>query len=161
MWDSTSKMLKKGGWGGWDDPRARATRGLRRMRRERPGALLARRTRTFRKCSFDARSKGQPRPLPPMKGIRNRKALARANGTSRRASGWAGENDARSWDHPTHPLESDSSLQPCLGQGASLGEEAVLADSGRAGEVAARVGRVRNLDFLSILNSFTVCEVTR
>jgi hypothetical protein len=43
------------------------------------------------------------------------------------------------------------SLRPCLGQGASLGEEAVLADSGRAGEVAARAGRVRSLEFLSIL----------
>ena len=43
------------------------------------------------------------------------------------------------------------SLRPRLGQGASLGEEAVFADSGRAGEVAARVGRVRNLAFLSIL----------
>jgi hypothetical protein len=30
---------------------------------------------------------------------------------------------------------------------ASLGEEAVLADSGRAGEVAARVGRVRKVTF--------------
>ncbi len=29
-------------------------------------------------------------------------------------------------------------LQPCLGQGAALGEEAVLTDSGRAGEVTAR-----------------------
>ena len=43
------------------------------------------------------------------------------------------------------------SLRPCLGQGASLGEEAVLADSGRAGEVGAGVGRVRSLAFLSIL----------
>jgi len=43
---------------------APGARGLRRMGRKRPGALLARRTRTFRKCSFDARSKGQPRPLP-------------------------------------------------------------------------------------------------
>src|SRR2546422_4935126 len=51
-----SRMLKKGGWGSWDDPRARATRGLRRMGRERPGALLARRTRTVKLCSFDARS---------------------------------------------------------------------------------------------------------
>jgi hypothetical protein len=32
--------------------------------REWPGTLLARRTRTIRMCSFDARSKGQPRPLP-------------------------------------------------------------------------------------------------
>jgi hypothetical protein len=31
---------------------------------EWPGALLARRTRTLRRCSFDARSKGQPWPLP-------------------------------------------------------------------------------------------------
>ena len=43
---------------------ARATRGLRRKERERPGALLARRTRTVKLCSFDARSKGQPWPLP-------------------------------------------------------------------------------------------------
>jgi polysaccharide biosynthesis/export protein len=42
-------------------------------------------------------------------------------------------------------------LRPCLGHGASLGEEAVLEDSGRAGEVAARVGRVRSLNFLSNL----------
>jgi hypothetical protein len=34
-----------------------------------------------------------------------------------------------------------------------MGEEAVLADSGREGEVAARVGRVRSQDFLSILNN--------
>ena len=32
-----------------------------------------------------------------------------------------------------------------------MGEEAVLADSGRVGEIAARVGRVRSLAFLSIL----------
>ena len=43
------------------------------------------------------------------------------------------------------------SLRPCLGQGVSLGEEAVLADVGRAGEVATRVGRVRSLAFVSIL----------
>ena len=28
--DASNRMLKKGGWGSWDDPRARATRGLRR-----------------------------------------------------------------------------------------------------------------------------------
>src|SRR6185295_20291031 len=88
----------------------------------------------------------------PLKGdMGNRKALAWANGTSRRASGWAGENDARSWDHPSHPLKRDSSLRPCLGQGASQGEESVLADSGREGEITARAGRVRSLAFLSIL----------
>jgi hypothetical protein len=37
------------------------------------------------------------------------------------------------------------------GKGASQGEESVLADSGQAGEIAARVGRVRSLAFLSIL----------
>ena len=63
-------------------------------------------------------------------------ALAWADGTSRRASGWAGENVARSWDHPSHPLWSGSSLRPCLGQGASR---------------RARVGRVRCLAVLSIL----------
>ena len=45
------------------------------------------------------------------------------------------------------------SLRPCLGKGTSLGEEAVLADSGRAGEVATRVGRVRSLAFLNILRA--------
>ena len=38
-----------------------------------------------------------------------------------------------------------------MGQGASLGEEAVLADSGQAGEVIAGVGRVRSLAFLNSL----------
>jgi hypothetical protein len=35
---------------------ARATRGLRRIGRERLGALLARGTRTVKLCSFDARA---------------------------------------------------------------------------------------------------------
>jgi hypothetical protein len=43
------------------------------------------------------------------------------------------------------------SLWPCLGKGVSLGGEAVLADSGLQGDIVARVGRVRSLDFLSIL----------
>ncbi len=43
---------------------ARATRGLRRMGRERSGALLARRAPTIKLWSLDARSEGQPRPLP-------------------------------------------------------------------------------------------------
>jgi hypothetical protein len=38
-----------------------------------------------------------------------------------------------------------------MGTDASLGKEAVLADSGRAGEVDAGAGRVRGLTFLSIL----------
>jgi len=44
-------------------------------------------------------------------------------------------------------------LQPCPRNGASLGEEVVLATSGRAGEVTAGVGRVRSLAFLSILRA--------
>ena len=43
---------------------ARATRGLRRMERQRPGALLARRAPTMKRWSLDASSKGQPSPLP-------------------------------------------------------------------------------------------------
>src|ERR1044071_1743533 len=46
-------------------------------------------------------------------------------------------------------------LRPCLGEGASLGEEAVLADSGWVGEIPARVGRVRSLAILSILKRVT------
>ena len=116
--------MLKGEWGGWNNPLARATRGLRRMGKERPGALLARRTRTVKLCSFDARS----------------------------------------WDYPSHPLKMNSSLRPCLGEGASLGKAAVLADAGREGGVAARVGRVRRLAFLNILrnNSSTrYLQITR
>jgi hypothetical protein len=43
---------------------------------------------------------------------------------------------------------------PCLGQGASLAEEAVLADSGREDKVVDGVGRVRNQAFLSILREW-------
>ena len=43
------------------------------------------------------------------------------------------------------------SLRPCPRNGTSLDEEAVLAASGRAGEVTAGVGRVRSLAILSIL----------
>lgn len=46
---------------------------------------------------------------------------------------------------------SNKLLRFYLGQGASQGEEAVLADSGREGEVVARIGLVRALAFLSIL----------
>jgi hypothetical protein len=46
------------------------------------------------------------------------------------------------------------SLRPCLGKGVSLGEETVLADSGRVGEITARVGRVRRTNFLSILREY-------
>ena len=39
---------------------------------------LARRTRTIKMCSFDARSKGQPRPLPLSEVLRSRKVLVAA-----------------------------------------------------------------------------------
>jgi hypothetical protein len=83
--------------------------------------------------------------------------------------GWLGESPvlaerARSegprWtraveDQPGHPLKaSDKMLRPWLRNGASLGKEAALAASGRAGEVDARVGRVRTLAFLSNLLTY-------
>ena len=46
---------------------------------------------------------------------------------------------------------SAAELRPCPWNGASLGEEAVLADSGREGEITARAGRVRRLGFSIIL----------
>ena len=59
--------------------------------------------------------------------------------------------------HPDHPRDNlhgeawkghlGSLAAPCLRQGASLGEEADLAGSGRAREVDARVGRVRDRSF--------------
>ena len=64
----------------------------------------------------------------------SQKVLARVNGTSRRASGWAGENVARSWDHSSHPLVSGRIAA------ALLVERRILVRRG---------GRVRNLGFLS------------
>ena len=43
------------------------------------------------------------------------------------------------------------SLGPSLGQGTFLGEEAVQADSGLAGEISARAGLVRSPAFLNSL----------
>ena len=104
----------KRGWGSWDDPRARAARGLRRMRRERPGALLARRAPTRKQWSLDARSKGQPRPLPlrevekeseePSPGRMARLGVPVGGRVRKlRAVGII----------PSHPLLSHSSLRPC------------------------------------------------
>jgi hypothetical protein len=50
------------------------------------------------------------------------------------------------------------SLQPCPRNGASLGEEVVLTTSGRAGGITAGVGRVRRLDFLSILRRVSLAR---
>ena len=47
---------------------------------------------------------------------------------------------------------SASELRPCLEKSAFQGEEAVLADSEQAGEISARVGRVRSLAFLCLVN---------
>ena len=62
--------------------------------------LLVRRTRTMKLCSSDARSEGQSGDSLGREGVmvlrRKQKALAWANGTSRRACGWAGEKAARS-----------------------------------------------------------------
>jgi hypothetical protein len=62
--------------------------------------LLARRTRTMKRCSSDARSEGRSGDSLGQEGVMvqrgKQEALARANGTSRRASGWAGEKVARS-----------------------------------------------------------------
>ena len=65
-----------------------------------------------------------------------------------------GDSSGSSWATYTSKLGRiifGHSLWPCQGQGASQGEESVLADSGRAGEITARVGRVRSLDFLNSL----------
>jgi len=63
--------------------------------------LLARRTRTMERCSSDARSEGQSGDSLRRGSVklqsRQQETLVRANGTSRRASGWAGEKVARSW----------------------------------------------------------------
>ena len=49
------------------------------------------------------------------------------------------------------------SLRPCMGQGASQGEVAVLVDSGRDGEISARAGLVSSPAFRGILReSFPV-----
>jgi len=86
-------------------------------------------------------------------GIGNGKALARDKASlGALRAGWVRMLRAVGII-PAIPYKSDSSLRPCLGRGASLGEEAVSADSGWAGEVAAGVGRVRNLAFLSILRT--------
>jgi hypothetical protein len=47
------------GRGSWDDPRARATCGLRRIRGSRQTVLLARRAPTIKRWSLDARSEDQ------------------------------------------------------------------------------------------------------
>ena len=68
--------------------------------------------------------------------------------------------DARSWDHPSHPLVSDRSPAALLELRRVPGREAVLADSRWEGEVVAGVGRVRRPNILSILWDFLVRYAT-
>ena len=80
------------GRGSWDDPRARATRGLRRMGRVAwPSS-----------CSRNAHDKN----------VLVRRAQSRIDQATpeNEMGNW---EDARSWDPPSHPLKSDSSLRPC------------------------------------------------
>jgi hypothetical protein len=96
-------------------------------------------------CSFDARSKGQPRPLPY-------REVARVGSAALNAPVMAHSTHHRStYTNNLGRIILGHSLRPCLGKGASLGEEAGLVDSERAGEIVARGGRVRSLAFLSIL----------
>jgi hypothetical protein len=64
-------------------------------------------------------------------------------------------------ERPTRSAVCTSSalhpLRPCLGQGAFQGEEAVMADSWREGEIST--GGVRSLAFLSILRCSPVVPV--
>ena len=69
-----------------------------------------------------------------------------------------GERPTRIAVRTTSPLHS---LRPCLGKGASKGEESVPADSGRAGEITARVGRMRSLAFLCILRAISLVPAYR
>ena len=69
------------------DSCARATRGLRRGEGSRQTILLARRTRTIKRCSSDARSEGQSGDSLEREGLmvqrRKQEALTWANGRFR------------------------------------------------------------------------------
>ena len=79
---------------------SRNARPQKRGMGSRQTILLARRTRTMKRCSSDARSEGQSGDSLGREGVmvqrKKQEALAWANGTCRRASGWAGEKAARS-----------------------------------------------------------------
>ena len=78
--------------------------------------LLARRGRTIRMCSLDARSEGQS-------GCSPRAKLEKSEGPRpgswhvSAASGWAGENDARSREHPNRLLPEMRCLPTRVGRG--------------------------------------------
>ena len=77
------------------------------MRREWPGALLARRTRTIRMRSFDAHSKSA---TLSKKDIRNRKALVgHAHGENKAASAHCFRGEGKRKDRSTGAVGEPSS----------------------------------------------------
>ena len=81
----------------------------------RPCFLLAEAARS--ECAPSMRAVKDSLAAPLGKNLKNQKALARAYGTSRRASGWAGENDARSQEHPARFLLGEEALANQSGEG--------------------------------------------
>ena len=71
--------------------------------------LLARRTRTMKLCSSDARSEGQSGDSLGREGVmvqrRKKEAFAQPNGMFRRANGWMGEKVAPA-KHVFHRVDS-------------------------------------------------------
>jgi hypothetical protein len=142
-------MLKKRGWGSWDDPLARATRGLRRMGRVAWSSSCSRNAHDQHVLVRRAHSRIDQATLEIEMGNWED---ARSGGLIR----------AILVKHQRAGLEGSYSVARCgpaWGNGASMGEETVLADSGRAGEIAARVGRVRSLVFLSILGYLSISSL--
>src|SRR6185503_3386529 len=109
------------GRGSWDDPRARATRGLRRMRGNRQTVLPARRAPTIKRWSLDARSEEQSaysfwgnrgiREPSPRLMVRHGKSIADQSEVGR-----ARRLHAR-WEHHTAPptTEREESLMDAVG----------------------------------------------
>jgi len=126
-----SRMLKRGGVAGTIP--VLAQRAASEGWEGSPGRPPARGTRTIRMCSFDARNRGSARqPLKMRWGIGKMRAVEGSLGYSPRGR-------YRELADPRSDLS------------ASQGEESVLADSGREGEITAGDGRVRTVAFLSIL----------
>ena len=61
--------------------------------------------------------------------------------------------------YPSGCASRRDSLRPCLGEGASLSEGAVLADPGRAGEITTGVRRVRSLACVCLLRDSPVSSL--
>jgi hypothetical protein len=78
-----------------DDLLCSATRGLRRMKRGRPGILLARRAPTIKRWSLDARSEGRF-ACSLMEKVKNQNLLVRRAHLAARAK----SSQGRSGSHP-------------------------------------------------------------